>query len=350
SPRLFVSPSETGISASWYLLSGPKFQCRSASLPPSPLSRMSLCVTGNLLTIVILSRGNCGLSKRITRYLIAMAAADLLVVISDVILTRMNFLFYPICFLDLTPVCSLLTAVLCAAADSSVWLTVAFTFDRFLAICYQGASGSCVPERMAAMVIGAVWVLSCASNVPWFLSYDFYVSRNWTLFHWFDITLTPFLPFSLILTLNVLTVRHILRKISDPETENRIKCVVLLFAISGSFMLLWSTYVVFVIYGQVVHYYYTDYNHPVYILYHAAIMLQLSNSATNTCVYAVTQTKFREEVKKAVKYPFLLMIKVFKPIISLFCIEKKKLIFDTPPFKPRRFFRTFAYNRTAKIG
>eukprot|EP00062_Callorhinchus_milii_P024973 gi/632985451/ref/XP_007909689.1/ PREDICTED: probable G-protein coupled receptor 139 [Callorhinchus milii] len=303
-------------------------------------------VLGNLLTIVILSRGNCGLSKRITRYLIAMAAADLLVVISDVILTRMNFLFYPICFLDLTPVCSLLTAVLCAAADSSVWLTVAFTFDRFLAICYQGASGSCVPERMAAMVIGAVWVLSCASNVPWFLSYEpwfvignvswfckvkksFYVSRNWTLFHWFDITLTPFLPFSLILTLNVLTVRHILvanrirkrllgpgrreRKISDPETENRIKCVVLLFAISGSFMLLWSTYVVFVIYGQVVHYYYTDYNHPVYILYHAAIMLQLSNSATNTCVYAVTQTKFREEVKKAVKYPFLLMIKVFKP-------------------------------------
>eukprot|EP00062_Callorhinchus_milii_P025171 gi/632985865/ref/XP_007909920.1/ PREDICTED: probable G-protein coupled receptor 139 [Callorhinchus milii] len=303
-------------------------------------------VLGNLLTIVILSRENCGLSKRITRYLIAMAAADLLVVIFDVILTRMNFLYYPICFLDLTPVCSLVGTMLCAAADSSVWLTVAFTFDRFHAICYQVSSGSDFPERMAAVVIGGVWVLSCATNGPWFLSYEpwfvigtvswfckvkdsVYGSRPWAVFHWLDITLTPFIPFCLILTLNVLTVRHILvankirrnllgpgrgeRKISDAETENRRKCVVLLFAISGSFMLLWSAYVVFVIYGQVVNYYYTGYNHPIYILYHAAIMLQLSNSATNTCVYAVTQTKFREEVKKAVKYPFVLMLTVFEP-------------------------------------
>ncbi|XP_067865932.1 uncharacterized protein [Heterodontus francisci] len=40
----------------------------------------------NLLTIVILSRGKCGLSKCISRYMVAMTTADLLVLIFDVIL------------------------------------------------------------------------------------------------------------------------------------------------------------------------------------------------------------------------------------------------------------------------
>eukprot|EP00062_Callorhinchus_milii_P026097 gi/632987818/ref/XP_007882766.1/ PREDICTED: probable G-protein coupled receptor 139 [Callorhinchus milii] len=274
-------------------------------------------VLGNLLTIVILSRGNCGLSKRITRYLIAMAAADLLVVIFDVILTRMNFLYYPICFLDLTPVCSLVVTLLCAAADSSVWLTVAFTFDRFHAICYQGSSGSDFPERMAAVVIGAVWVLSCATNGPWFLSSEpWFVIGTVSWFCTVKDSVYGSRPHILVanrIRRNLLGPGRGERKISDAETENRRKCVVLLFAISGRFVLLWSAYVVFVIHGQAVTYYYTGYNHPIYILYHAAIMLQLSNSATNTCVYAVTQTKFREEVKKALKYPSVLMLTVFKP-------------------------------------
>ncbi|XP_067865930.1 probable G-protein coupled receptor 139 isoform X1 [Heterodontus francisci] len=43
-------------------------------------------VPANLLTIVILSRGKCGLSKCISRYMVAMTTADLLVLIFDVIL------------------------------------------------------------------------------------------------------------------------------------------------------------------------------------------------------------------------------------------------------------------------
>ncbi|XP_042192737.1 probable G-protein coupled receptor 139 [Callorhinchus milii] len=268
-------------------------------------------VLGNLLTIVILSRGNCGLSKCITYYLVAMAAADLVVVVADVILTRMNFLFYPVCFLDLTYICAVGTSVQCVAADCSAWLTIAFTFDRFVAICYPRANATYSSKRTAAVVIGAIWAVSCATNMPWYLAIEpllvignmswfckakesFYTSLGWAMFNWIDIILTPFIPFFLILALNTLTVSTLW-----PLTK---------FA---EFHAVWSAYVVYIIYGQTVNYYYTDYNHPIYILYHTAIMLQLSNSATNTCVYAVTQTKFREEVKKAVKYPFVLMMKQF---------------------------------------
>uniref|UniRef100_A0A4W3GXW8 G-protein coupled receptors family 1 profile domain-containing protein n=1 Tax=Callorhinchus milii TaxID=7868 RepID=A0A4W3GXW8_CALMI len=230
-----------------------------------------LCLTGNLLTIVILSKGNCGLSKCITHYLVAMAAADLVVVVADVILTRMNFLFYPVCFLDLTYICAVGTSVQCVAADCSAWLTIAFTFDRFVAICCPRANATYSSKRTAAVPLLVI------GNMSWFCKAkeSFYTSLGWAMFNWIDIILTPFIPFFLIL--------------------NRRNCVILLFAISGSFMLFWSAYVVYIIYGQTVNYYYTDYNHPIYILYHTAIMLQLSNSATNTCVYAVTQTKFREE-------------------------------------------------------
>ncbi|XP_069797434.1 uncharacterized protein [Narcine bancroftii] len=40
------------------------------------------------VTIKILSRGNCGLSKNVTLYLLAMAAADLLIVIFDLIMRQ----------------------------------------------------------------------------------------------------------------------------------------------------------------------------------------------------------------------------------------------------------------------
>ncbi|GCB66591.1 hypothetical protein scyTo_0010120 [Scyliorhinus torazame] len=42
----------------------------------------------NLLAIVILIRGKCGLSSCTTRYLVAMATADLLVIITEVFLWR----------------------------------------------------------------------------------------------------------------------------------------------------------------------------------------------------------------------------------------------------------------------
>uniref|UniRef100_A0A4W3GQY0 G-protein coupled receptors family 1 profile domain-containing protein n=1 Tax=Callorhinchus milii TaxID=7868 RepID=A0A4W3GQY0_CALMI len=297
-------------------------------------------LTVNLVAIVILSRGKCGLSRCITRYMLSMSAADLLVIISEVILTRLNYLYFPICFLDLTPVCSLGTSLLCATTDCSVWLTVAFTVDRHIAICCQKLKMKYCTERTAAVVIGTICALSCFRNIPWYFMYQpwyvidnvpwfcktkesYYGSRVWDVYYCSYTLLTPCVSFVLILLLNSLTVRYILsanrirrRLVGHNSTENnnnlemvnRKKSIVILFAISWSFILLWMNYVVYYVYRKILNYHsYSGYSDPVYVLYETGCMLELLCSCTNTCIYAVTQSKFSEELKKAAKYPLRLM-------------------------------------------
>ncbi|XP_067870069.1 probable G-protein coupled receptor 139 [Heterodontus francisci] len=301
-------------------------------------------VPANLMTIVILSRGRCGLSGCITRYLVSMAVTDLLVIITAVILSRLRAIYFPVSFLSTTLGCSLVTVLSYTSRDSSVWLTVAFTFDRFLAICCQELKMRYCTEKTAAVVIGMVCVLCCLKSIPLYFAYEplviinnvawycslkemFYVSVPWRMFDWLDCILTPCLPFILILLLNALTVRHILvasrvrrrlrahsngEKQSDPEIESRRKSIILLFAISGSFLLLWLTYVVNFLFVQITDNNYSigsNSNNPMFIRQESGYMLQLFSSCTNTCIYAGTQTKFREELKNAVKYSFNLISK-----------------------------------------
>ncbi|XP_067916287.1 probable G-protein coupled receptor 139 [Heterodontus francisci] len=299
----------------------------------------------NLVAIVILSRGKCGLSKCITVYLVGMAVSDLLVVITDPILTYIAVIYFPKSFLRITPVCSLIEVLLSASTDISVWLTVTFTFDRFVAICCEKLKTKYCNEKTATVVVGTVSVVGCLECLPWYFTLEqdyfidnvpmgcvhkpsFYTSPIWEAFELFNYILTPCAPISLILLLNVLIVKRILfsSKIrrgfrshstgenhKDPEMENRRKSIILLFSISGSFILLWVTQVVFIIYRRIADIQsYSSYTDPVYITDQTSKMLQLLSSCTNTCIYTVTQTKFREELKKAVKYPLNLIVKLVK--------------------------------------
>ncbi|XP_067874816.1 probable G-protein coupled receptor 139 [Heterodontus francisci] len=295
----------------------------------------------NLVAIVILSRGKCGLSKCITVYLVGMAVADLLVVITEPILKWIVLIYFPDSFLRFTPVCSLIRVLLSAATVVSVWLTVTFTFDRFVAICCEKLKTKYCSEQTAAVVVGTVSVLGCSETVPWYFTQEqnyiidnvpmgcefklsFFTYPTWAAFDLFDLILIPCVPVFLILMLNVLTVRRILfsskvrkefrghsngENHKDPELENRRKSIILLFSISGSFILLWVTLVVFVIYRRFADIQdYLSSTDPLFITDHTANMLQVLSSCTNTCIYTVTQTKFRQELKKAVKYPFNLIV------------------------------------------
>ncbi|XP_078268802.1 putative G-protein coupled receptor 139 [Rhinoraja longicauda] len=297
----------------------------------------------NLVAIVILSRGKCGLSKCITRYLLSMAVTDLLVIITAVLLNRVPAIYFPSSFMSITPVCSLSIALIYAARDCSVWLTVSFTFDRFVAICCQKLKTKYCTERTAGVVIGTICVLGCLVNIPWyFLHEPIYIIDNvpwycklkemrysspiWAGFHWVDRILTPCLPFLLVLFLNALTVRHILaasrarkrlraqsngEKHHDPEMESRKKSIVLLFAISCSFILLWLAYVAYFVHERIhVNYNIKGFNDPVFILLESANMLQLLSCCTNTFIYAVTQRKFREQLKMAALSPLTLISKL----------------------------------------
>uniref|UniRef100_UPI00398ED9E8 probable G-protein coupled receptor 139 n=1 Tax=Pristiophorus japonicus TaxID=55135 RepID=UPI00398ED9E8 len=294
----------------------------------------------NLMAIIILSRGKCGLSKCITRYLVAMATADLMVIVCNVILNRMTQLYWWDTFLFYTPVCRFIHFLAPAAIDSSVWLTVAFSFDRFVAICCQKLKTKYCTEKTSVVVIVTVSTLFCVKNIPWpfvyiqyysrngiprgcRLSRDFYTVSTWIAFSWIDQLLTPLLPFCVILLFNALTVRRILvasrarrslREHSnsgndqDPEMRNRRRSIVLLFAISGSFILLWVTTVVYFLYFRITTSFQKRYLFsPFSDFEQVAILLQLLSSCMNTAIYTVTQSKFREELLNALKYPFTLI-------------------------------------------
>ncbi|XP_072884118.1 probable G-protein coupled receptor 139 [Hemitrygon akajei] len=295
-----------------------------------------IAVPVNIVAIVILSRGKCGLSRCISWYLVSMATTDLVVILTAVILNRIPAIYFPGSFLSITPVCSFSIALIYAARDSSVWLTVTFTFDRYVAICWQKLKVKYCTHRTAGIVVSVVCTLGCVINIPWyFLHEPIYVIANvpwyckradilssfllWKIFDWTDRALTPCLPFLLILSLNALTVRHILaasrarrrlrsfptgEKQSDPEIENRRKSIVLLFAISSCFILLWMPYVVHFLlvrfqFGHAMN----GYSEPRFILMESANMFQMLSCCTNTFIYAVTQKKFREELKLLVKFP-----------------------------------------------
>ncbi|XP_069755511.1 probable G-protein coupled receptor 139 [Narcine bancroftii] len=292
---------------------------------------------GNLITIVILSRQKCGLSGCMTWYLVGMAAADFLVLVTAVILNRISTIYFPVLFLSITPVCCLKLALNYATIDISVWLTVAFTFNRFVAICCPKWKSKYCTKKMAAVIIGSVCSASIVKNIPWYFAYEplyivnkipwfcnvklrFSIEYSWLTFDWFQRIYNPCVPFFLMLLLNALTVRHILAankarkrirnrtneaKQRDSEIHSRRKSIILLFSISGSFIVLWATHVINVKYVR----FSNSENAMGFCIQETGFMLGLLSCCTNTCIYAATQRKFREEFKNVIKYPFKLIFK-----------------------------------------
>uniref|UniRef100_A0A4W3GG37 G-protein coupled receptors family 1 profile domain-containing protein n=1 Tax=Callorhinchus milii TaxID=7868 RepID=A0A4W3GG37_CALMI len=304
------------------VLSSPHMYVMLLKCPSPPLALTHFFSYLNLLTILILSRGKCGLSNCITRYLVAMAAADLSVIVSEVILKQIGDIYLDTSYLFYTPVCSFIHVISAAAVDSAVWLTVAFTFDRFVALCCQKLKQKYCTEKTASVVIGTLSALLCLENIPFYFTFHRYrnihnlpwgclVKPNllyhaaWITFYWLEQILVPLFPFVLILLLNALTVRHILvasRVRTRLRGSSSSKSIILLFTISLSFILLWVTSVAHYIQYRVKGFYKSrGFFNPLRMFEEAGFMLQLLSCCTNTAIYSVTQTKFREELKNLIK-------------------------------------------------
>ncbi|XP_038644231.1 probable G-protein coupled receptor 139 [Scyliorhinus canicula] len=298
-------------------------------------------VSVNVVTIVILSRGKCGLSSSTTCYLVAMASADLLVVFLDLILRQIP-IAYQLRSLKFIPVCNIHAVLLYAVTDCSVWFTVAFTFDRFIVICCQKLKSRYCTDRTAAWVLGTVAVLSTSkdtswyfmltawywrNNSPWFCYMEtrIKISRFWGVIELLHNIFTPGLPFVLILLLNVLTVRDILvssrarkrlrnesnvNSQKDPEMESRRKSIILLFAISGNFIVLWSILMTYSMWWRIFNMAMYGYM-PVFVL-EIGFMMQLLSCCTNTCIYAITQRNFRKQLINVVYIPLYKIVHYIK--------------------------------------
>ncbi|XP_078283864.1 uncharacterized protein LOC144609307 [Rhinoraja longicauda] len=306
------------------------------------LSSKAVCVhflTSNLVAIIVIGRGNCGLSRCITHYLVAMAAADLTAVFFNV---AIHFLYSAIFRGSThTVACTLQQVMGYVSLDCSVWLTVAFTFDRFVAICCQGFKTKYCTVRIARVAIATVYVVSLLRNIPYYFAFyssyvnypigclempEYFSHPGWLAFSWIHTILTPLVPFFVIVTLNILTVRSIVvasrvrrklrahasgEKQEDPEMQSRRKSIILLFCVSGSFILLWLTDVCFFIYTHIANLHQVQsYDNPRYFASSTAYMLKILSSCTNTFIYVLTQSKVRDELKNAIKYPFTICLKI----------------------------------------
>ncbi|XP_048475044.1 probable G-protein coupled receptor 139 [Rhincodon typus] len=304
-------------------------------------------VPANLTVIAILSRRRCGLSGCTIYYLVSMAVTDLLVLVTCVILNRIAGIYFPYSFLSTTPVCRLRAVLNSTAVDSSAWLTVTFTFDRFVVISCQKLKTKYCTKKTAAWVIGIVSTLCSIknaflyfiyepvytfNNVPWFCNIKliFYMSPAWAAYDLFRGIFNPFLPFILILLLNALTIRYIIvangarRRLraqsqgenqSDAEMKKRRKSIVLLFAISGSFLLLYFLSFITILYvriAKVTYFSGSDFSQSIFILEGSAFMILFLCSCINPFIYAGTQNEFRVELKNGLKYPLLRLLKRFE--------------------------------------
>uniref|UniRef100_A0A4W3IX40 G-protein coupled receptors family 1 profile domain-containing protein n=1 Tax=Callorhinchus milii TaxID=7868 RepID=A0A4W3IX40_CALMI len=309
------------------------------------------CVTVNVLAMVVLCRGQCGLSRCVTLYLVAMAGSDLLVLITDVILNRISNLNFPLSFLMLTPVCSSRVPLLSACTDASVWLTVSFTLDRFVAICCPSLKLRFRTERSAAIIIGSVASVCLLKNIPWYFTFEpgvvlgnqpyfcickmsFYNSAAWGRLLAAHRALTPLMPVLLIFLLNSITVRHILvtgraRKRLRAGRSGR-GSIVLLFAVSGSFVLLWLTYIIHFLFWPMVSYNANTVGAQdhLYILQEAGVMLQLLSTCTNTAIYGLTQSRFRQQIRDVLTAPCRLLLCLYS---SYFLTSVLNVLMITSP-------------------
>ncbi|XP_051899683.1 probable G-protein coupled receptor 139 [Pristis pectinata] len=298
-------------------------------------------IPANVVTAAILYRGKCGLSRGITRYMVAMAISDLLVLILHVLLREIHIYYSPNSFLSLSAVCPTFVYLRIVALDNSVWLTVSFTFDRFVSICCPKLRLRYCTDRTAAVVIVSLCSLSCLKYIPFHFMYEplyvvdnvnwrcrpiaaYFISVWWGAFSWLCSISLSLLPFVLILFLNGLTVSNILaagrvrRRLKgqdgkDSETENRRKSIILLFTVSGTAILLWTTgAVTFICTRVTINFGGGDLTSPSTVATEVGNFLIRVSSCANTCIYAMTQSKFRQELKTGLKNLTQFIIKPMK--------------------------------------
>ncbi|XP_072892049.1 probable G-protein coupled receptor 139 [Hemitrygon akajei] len=280
----------------------------------------------NLLTAAIFYRGKCGLSRGMTRYMMAMTISDLFVLIFHVLLQKIYIYYHPHSFLTLSTVCPSNVYLRIVTLDYSVWLTVSFTFDRFVSISCPKLRLRYCTDRTAAVIVVSLCVLSCLKYIPFHFMYephyvvekvnygcqpifDYFTFIWWVVFSWICSTSVSLIPFVLIVVLNGLTIRNIIastrvrRRLkghdgNDCEMESRRKSIILLFTVSGTYILMWTTETITFICTRVtVNFLDENLTSPSFIANEVGVLLMLFSSCVNTWIYGMTQRKFRQEVK-----------------------------------------------------
>uniref|UniRef100_UPI00398F790C melatonin receptor type 1A-like n=1 Tax=Pristiophorus japonicus TaxID=55135 RepID=UPI00398F790C len=273
--------------------------------------------------------------------MVSMSIADLMICVFNVTVESIFRKYFPDSFLNYNNVCRFSAFIQASSVQLSVWSTVSFTFDRFVIICCQKLKLKYCTERTATVVVMIVGVLSILINIPVYFRYEpYYIVGDiawgcrtvtgydsypaWRAYKWIAHLSVPLLPFPLLVLLNCITVSHILvanrarralkcrsnwENSSDPEMKNRRTSIILLFTITGSFIVLWTPVVILHICFDITQSTLFPGPKSLYLAIRITFLLMYSSSCTNTFIYGLTQRRFREEIMNIVKYPFTRIVK-----------------------------------------
>ncbi|XP_036388644.1 probable G-protein coupled receptor 139 [Megalops cyprinoides] len=292
-------------------------------------------IPSNILTFLIFWKRNCMLSRSSTFYLMAISVSDTLVLVLIVVLELTLKYYTEEPFWSHEPWCSLRDIFTYGAYNTSTWLVVGLTAERFVAINTVALKAKLCTRRCTLRVITAVVLLSFLCTIPFYWSNSsVFIAQEgrWVCVYkraasdlyvqalvWSQTVLVYILPYLIIFSLNGLTMRLIARSnrvhvVAEPGAgpqkavpllrARKRKSVVLLVTVSMSFALLTVTRFVTQIALRTPRHYgedRNDYSDVVNVAADVGTMLSLSNAAVNMYLYACTQPRFRREVAACVR-------------------------------------------------
>ncbi|XP_064618627.1 FMRFamide receptor-like [Lineus longissimus] len=174
---------------------------------------------GNILTITVLTHKSMRSSTN--NYLCALAIWD-----TVVILTALHLISLYILFPTLTYAVPFVYPVGLTAQTATIWITVSFTVERYIAVCHPLKATSMCTIRRARVVLGCVTICSWIYNLPRWFEYTLDVppgipapmvttefGKNIVFkeiyFIWLYLPVMCIIPLSVLAVLNVFLVRAV---------------------------------------------------------------------------------------------------------------------------------------------
>ena len=205
------------------------------------------------------------------------------------------------------------------AGDVAIWFIVAFTFDRFVAVCFPFHKRSVCTARRAVAASVCLLVLAVAKNFHefWTRGHEFYrgdelircgVSDEYRYFHWYvrpwiAFTVIMAAPFCIILLCNCLIVRTLVhaqrRRVSQTQASSNtsaafIQTTLMCLSVSFCFLVCIAPSIVLLI-GK--PYWTIAKRNPAYdIAKHFSNQLVYVNHSINFFLYCLTGERFRREL------------------------------------------------------
>uniref|UniRef100_A0A8C6FSL0 G protein-coupled receptor 139 n=1 Tax=Moschus moschiferus TaxID=68415 RepID=A0A8C6FSL0_MOSMO len=257
---------------------------------------LCLGLPANILTVIILSQLVARRQKSSYNYLLALAAADILVLFFIVFV---DFLLEDfILNMQMPQVPNKIIEVLeFSSIHTSIWITVPLTIDRYIAVCHPLKYHTVSYPARTRKVIISVYVTCFLTSIPYYwwpnLWTEDYISTS--MHHvliWIHCFTVYLVPCSIFFILNSIIVYKLRRKSNFRlRGYSTGKTTAILFTITSIFATLWAPRIIMILYHL--------YGAPIqnrwlaHIMSDVANMLALLNTAINFFLYCFISKRFR---------------------------------------------------------